>query len=82
MPVNDNKPKTPEDIVNEVINGFLKGFSPTTGGTPTEPPVDSVKETHRLLKKAEDSTEEEAIKLLSIADRHIRIIEAALAYQN
>ncbi len=84
MPVNDKKPITPDAIVNEVLNAFLTGF-----GTPAapkaeteEPAVDSLKETYRLLKKAEDTTDpEELVELLQIADRHLRILDLALSSQ-
>jgi hypothetical protein len=77
MPVNDPKTPKPEDIVHDLVNGFLKSFS-----TPTTPAVDPVAEVNRLLKKAEESDyHDESQELLQIADRHIKIIELALAYQ-
>lgn len=76
-----NVPKTPkpEDIVNEVINGFIKGFA--TPPTKTEPAVDPIKETNRLLKMAETAPEEDAQRYLAIADRHIAVIDIAVSSQ-
>ena len=77
MPVNDNKPTT-EDIVNGFLSSFLSGLGTPTGETETpEPIVDPIAEANRLLKKAEDT----GADLIQIADRHIRIVELALAYQ-
>lgn len=88
MPVNDPKTPKPEDIINEVFSSFMKGFTIPTGTVPSpaakadEPVVDSVKETHRLLKKAEEaSSPSEAGTLLQIADRHLRIVDLALSSQ-
>lgn len=84
MPFNDNKTIKPEDIINEVVNGFLSGFgaAATNKTTPTVPAVDPVAEVNRLLKRAEESDYSgETQELLQIADRHIKIIELALAYQ-
>lgn len=84
MPANEPKTPKPEDIFNEVVNSFLKGFSGPTS-TNEEPVVDSVKEAHRLLKKAEESADNATPtythELLEIADRHIRIIDLALSSQ-
>lgn len=80
MPINDPKTPKPEDLASAFINGFLKGF-PTTTTNSTEPVTDPLKETNRLLKKAEGATEEEAAKLLSIADRHIAVLDIAISSQ-
>lgn len=80
MPVNDNKPPSSEDF-NRVFNTLLNGFlSPTASQKTSEPTVDPVAEVNRLLKKAEEIPSR-ASDLIQIADRHIRIIELALAYQ-
>jgi len=83
MPVNDNKPKNPEEIVSEIFSSFLTGFGSTTTNkpTPTVPAIDPVVEVNRLLKKAEAEGPNAAAQTLQIADRHIKIIELALAYQ-
>lgn len=83
MPVNDNKPKNPEDIVTEIFNSLLTGFgsATTNTATPKAPTVDPIAEANRLLKKAETEGPNGAAQLLQIADRHIKIIELALAYQ-
>jgi len=81
MPVNDPKATKPEDIINNLINGFLSGIS---SSQPEDQPalVDPVAEVNRLLKKAEEAEYSvETQELLQIADRHIRIVELALAYQ-
>jgi len=83
MPVNDNKTKQPEDIINDVINTFIGAFgAPASGGKPAASAVDPIAEVNRLLKRAEESDYvTETQELLQIADRHIKIIELALAYQ-
>ena len=84
MAIND-KPKSPEDIINGIFSSFMDGLTPPSSPQSEEPVVDSVKEAHRLLKKAEEAADDASFTytnaLLTVADRHIRIIEAALAYQ-
>jgi hypothetical protein len=87
MPVNEPKPVNPDTLVKDVINAFFSGLGTTTTTnkvTPSAPTVDPVAEANRLLKKAEEAASKsvnEADILIAIADRHIRIIETALAYQ-
>jgi hypothetical protein len=83
MPINDPKTTKPEEIFSELFNSLFTGFTTTNTNktTPTAPTVDPVTEVSRLLKKAEESGPSETANLLQIADRHIRIIELALAYQ-
>ena len=66
---NEN-PNKIDELFSELIDELFK---------PQEEAVDNVKEINRLLKKAEDSYD--ASNILAIVDRHIRIVELALAYQ-
>lgn len=82
MPINDPKNTTPEQIASEFFSSLFGGSAGSPGKPKaTEPAVDNVKEVNRLLKKAEQSSPSEAATLLQIADRHIRIIDLALASQ-
>lgn len=82
MPINDPKNITPEQIASEFFSSLFGGAASSPGKPKaTEPAVDNVKEVNRLLKKAEQATPSEAATLLQIADRHIRIIDLALASQ-
>jgi hypothetical protein len=84
MTTNPSAPK-PEDVLSELFSTFFKPT--TTNSTTTKvtaPTVDHVAEASRLLKKAEEAASgsvNESETLIQIADRHIRIIDTALAYQ-
>jgi len=74
---------TPEQIASEIFAGLFGGAASTPGKPKAaETTVDSVKEAHRLLKKAEETGDlDDSARLTQIADRHIRIIEIAIASQ-
>jgi len=87
IPNSNPKATTPEDLVAGIFNAFLGG-APTASAQakPKEekPTPDVFAETQRLLVKAEKVSvghDNEADILLAIADRQIRILENALAYQ-
>lgn len=80
MPVNE--PKTPEQIASEIFSSLFGGAASPKAST--SPAVDNVAEINRLLKKAEEVAkghENEADILIVIADKHLRLVDTAMAYQ-
>lgn len=84
---------TLDQFLNELADALEKEFAPApTDGEAPKPPeeapeaaTDPAAEAFRLLKKAEAAAvgrENEAELLIQIADRNIRVIEAALIYQS
>lgn len=75
--------KDAESVASAIFADLQKSFETEAEETP-EAATDPTVEAFRLLKKAEAAAVgqvDEAEILLQIADRHLRVIEAALLYQ-
>jgi hypothetical protein len=77
--------KDAESVASAIFADLQKSFeAEETPEAPEEAATDPTVEAFRLLKKAEAAAVgqvDEAEILLQIADRHLRVIEAALLYQ-